>query len=586
MSQFLKFLFASCLGTLLAIGGSISILFLVGLSSSPSTEISSNSVLEIDLSNIVPELTDNIEQSGFGFNSESTALGVHDIVKLIRAAESDSKIKGLILRTEAPQVNPTTAYYISQVINEFAANSDKFVHAYGNYFSQTGYIIAASADSIMLNPNGLVDIRGYGSVIPYFKNFSEKTGVNFDVYHAGKFKSAIEPYYLDKVSDANRIQTQSYLNGYQQQLAQVISTQRDISIGQAHDIITKGLAENSNKAKALNLVDALTYFEDYEEGLEILLDDSTPNFLSLQEYYSSNPLTYVSSKNRIAIVYAEGTVTGNGDNKGEINMGVYEDVFEKIEKSKKIKAVILRVNSGGGSAFTSDVFLDRIKDLQTQGKMVVASFGNYAASGGYYIAASADHIIAEPTTLTGSIGVFSMMPNFNEFFADNLGVNWDTIGTGEHTFMYSSMVQKSPQDNRKLKAETERIYKEFKQIVADGRNMTPEEVEDIAQGRVWTGLQGLENGLVDQIGNLDDAIAYTSEKLELEDYKISTYPAITKTFWEELIAGFASGANAQLNTSQPEMATKLSQEVLNIINEVEAACEGPQARMPYSILIE
>ena len=584
MSQFLKFLFASCLGTILALGVMLFILFIVAASSAPQQVIPAKSVLKIELNNVVPEHTDNIEQSGFTM-SEGKTLGLHDIVKLIRKAKNDKNIAGLLIQTEMPQVRPATASYLSEVIKEFGDGSDKFVHAYGNYFTQSGYMIATSADSLLLNPNGLIDMRGYGTTIPYLKRFSEKTGINFDIYHAGKYKSAVEPYYLDKVSDANREQTHSFLRGYQDQLISCISKARELNEKTVREIIVHGQADNANAALQLGLVDKLSYFEDYEESLQDHLDVKKVSFISLEEYDSGVSKNAGSSKNKIAIIYAEGTVAGGGDARGEINMEVYEKVFEKIEKNKKIKTLVLRINSGGGSAFTSDVFLDRIQDIQDKGIKVIASFGDYAASGGYYIAASADYIFAEPTTLTGSIGVFAMMPNFNEFFDKHLGINWDTIGTGAHTFMYSPFIEKSAQDNIKLKNDTERIYAEFKKIVSDGRGLTLEEVETLAQGRVWTGIQGLENGLVDEIGNMDEAIAYAVEQAEIDDYKLIQYPLIKKTFWEEMISNFASTANTKLSSNTP-MTSKLGSQITTILSEVEAACETPQARMPIGVMVD
>ena len=582
MKQFFKFIFASCLGTILAMSLLFLIIFMASMASTPKTELPTKGILQLKLDGITPELTDNVERGQFDFES-TTTVGINDIVRLIRNAKDDSNIKGILLSTQSPNIAPATAYYISQVLEEFKNDSDKFVEAYGNYFTQSGYIMASSADTIRLNPNGLIDMRGYGTTIPYFKGFSEKWGIDFDVYHAGKYKSAIEPFYLNKSSAANREQTQEYLGDYQDQLAQVIAERRGLSEARAEQIIIEGLAKNAQSALDLGLVDRLDLYETFEESLQERLDVKKVSLVNMSEYLLANPKRTASNPNRIAVIYAEGEVAGGGEKRGDINMSVYEEVFEKLEKNDKVKAIVLRVNSPGGSAFTSDVFLNRIKDLQAQGKIVVASFGDYAASGGYYIAASADHIITEPTTLTGSIGVFSMMPNMNEFFDKELGIYWDTIGTGEHTFLYSTMINRSPQDNALLMSETERVYAQFRKVVADGRNMSIEAVHEVAQGRVWSGVDAMKTGLVDQIGNIDDAIKKAGELAEIESYKVMRYPVIEKTFWEQMLDGLAETTNAKFMKT-PKIESVISNELLDILSEVESACQEPQARLPYQII--
>jgi len=564
------------------------ILFFVifAAASSDTAEVApSEGILHLRLDHVIPELTDNVEQQTFSFES-TQSIGVNDIVRLIRKAKTDENIKGILLRTEVPQLRPATAKYIADVINEFKDGSNKFVDAYGNYFTQSGYLIACSADTIRLNPNGLVDMRGYGMTIPYFKDFSDRTGIEFDIYHAGKFKSAVEPYYLTKSSDANRLQSEKYLQAYHDQLATTISEYRSISIEKADEIITEGLAQNAEDALELGLVDRLQYYEDYEEYMQSYLGKKKLNLIELGTYLSSNPKWTASSKNKIAVIYAEGTVAGGGENRGDINMGIYEEVFEKIEKDSKYKAIVLRVNSPGGSAFTSDVFLERIKDLQSKGIVVVASFGDYAASGGYYIAASADEIVSEPTTLTGSIGVYSMMPSMNEFFDKHVGIDWDSIGTGKRTFLYSTMIERSDRDNAILQSETERTYHRFKSIVAEGRNMTIEEVDEIGQGRVWSGTDAIEIGLVDQLGTIDDAINLAAEKASYgNDYKVMNFPVIEKTFWEKMLDDVAKSTQTKLSAGV-SLESKLGHELLQIVQEIESACLEPQARLPFHIPVE
>ena len=285
------------------------------------------------------------------------------------------------------------------------------------------------------------------------------------------------------------------------------------------------------------------------------------------------------------MVYAEGPVAFGGKEKGTINMEVYGKLLDRLKKNKRIKAVVLRVNSPGGSSFTSDNFWKRIEDLKEAGKYVVASFGDYAASGGYYISAGADQIVSESTTLTGSIGAYSMMPDFYEASKDHLGINWDTIGTGKRTFIYSAFTPRSDSDNALLQAETERTYREFISVVAKGRGLTEEEVDEIGQGRVWSGSDALEIGLVDSIGTLQEAISIAALGAELDDYKVLEYPIIKKNFWEQLLDQVAAGT--QINMSIADSSMKIfSQHFKESLDQIEAACSEPQFRIPFHIPIQ
>lgn len=582
MKQFFKFIFASCLGSLLAIGVIFFILFAAATSSETIPPIESNSVLELRLNEAIPELTDNIAANQFGY-SEGGAIGLNDIIRLIRKASSDRKIGGLYLRTENVFVNPTTAYAIAREIDSFKA-SGKFVYAYGDYFTQSGYIIAAVADSIFLNPNGVVDLRGYGSARPYYEEFSEKTGIDFDVYHAGKYKSAIEPYYRGESSKENRFQTKRYLSSFHNALVEQIATHRDIEIDVVNEIITEGLSNNIENALNFGLVDEAFHAEDVEDKMSNALETSKCTLVNLETYYYNHPKDKSNNDNKIAVIYAEGEVASGGEIKGAISMDVYDEIFDRIEESSKIKAVVLRVNSPGGSSFTSDRFLKRVKDLKKAGKYVVASFGDYAASGGYYVAAEANRIISEPTCLTGSIGVFSMIPDFSEISEEEFGIHWDTIATGKRTFLYSTFVGRSAQDNALLMGETERVYEQFKKVVAEGRGLSLEEVEEVAQGRVWTGTDAIQAGLVDTLGSLSDAINIAVQEMGFEDdYKILEYPIIEKDFWDLLVENYAS--NILMDSKVDKVLSPLMKEMLLVVSSIEEASKTPQARMPYSIMV-
>lgn len=581
MKQFLKFTLATIVGVLIVVG--ILFFFFAGLmaSGAPDTAIKTNSVLHLKFDNVIPELTDNIPAGQFGA-SPTSAVGLNDITRLLETAAEDSKIEGILLQSEAVPANPTTAYSIARSIEQFKS-SGKFVIGYGNYFSQSSYIIASTADTLHLNPNGVVDLRGYGMAIPYYEDFSQKTGIDFDVYHAGRYKSAIEPYYRAKASADNKYQTHAYLQDYHDALADHIAEQRNLDAEQIDKIITEGLSNNADDAINYDLVDQLSYFDDIKDQIEDRLSSSDVNFITLEEYHLDRPKPSINNNNKVAVIYAEGTVEGGGEERGGITMDVYDEVFDRLEDNDKVKGIVLRVNSPGGSSFTSDRFWKRVKDLKAQGKYVVASFGDYAASGGYYVAAAADKIVTEPTTLTGSIGVFSMIPDFKELSEEELGIYWDTISTGKRTFLYSSFVSRSASENALLKAETERIYRQFKGIVAEGRDMSIEEVQEVAQGRVWSGVDALETGLVDTLGSLQDAIALAAKAVSYEDYKVLEYPIIEKTFFEKFIEGFAS--NVSITTPQQSVINNpVVEQLMEQIQLIDDACKTPQARLPLGML--
>ncbi len=579
MKQFVKFIFASCFGTLLAMGVLFLVLFAIGAGSAPKYKVAKNSVLELKFDQFMPELTDNVVQGQFSFN-EKEFIGLNDVRKLIRHAAEDDHISGILLKTESVLLNPTAALTLSNLMKEFA-ESGKFVWAYGNYFTQSGYLLASAADSIALNPNGIVDMRGFGMLTPYLKSFSEKTGIDFDVYYAGKYKSAVEPFYLSESSEANRFQTMSFLNEYQRAYVTHISKNRP----QADDVmnvIVEGLSNNAMDALDLGLVDELAYWSDFEKRMEVKLDDDKINYVDLQTYKKAARLSNPNHDDRVAVLYAEGDIGFSGDQKGVISMERYGKILDRIKNNKRIKALVLRVNSPGGSSFTSDVFWKKIEEIKKD-KVVIASFGNYAASGGYYISAGADKIVSEPTTLTGSIGVFSMIPDMNELFTEKLGINWDTIGTGKRTFMYSSLVSRSDDDNLLLMNETERIYAQFKNVVAQGRDLSTDEIEEVAQGRVWSGRQAVQAGLVDTLGSLDDAIAIAASEAGLDEYKILEYPVITKTFYEQLLTELMAGTETRgwLGFDTP---TRLSRDVSRLLDEIHRATEEPQARLPFHMI--
>lgn len=582
MKQFFKFFTASCLGVFAA----FAILFLIGMvmvsmASSKDTTVASNSILKLDFSRIIPEKTGNVKTDPWSMDANE-AIGLRDIRRIIRNAANDSNIEGIMLTHKDVSLGQATIKSIVDELNAFK-ESGKFIYAYGDYYGQSAYFINSTADSIFLNPNGMVDVKGYATMIPFFKNGMDKLGVKFDIFYAGNFKSATEPYRRTDMSEPNKLQTRTFLNGMLDVFQEQITTARGFDEATLDQIMNDYKGINAKSALSANLVDELIFWDRLQDRLRKKLgakENSKLEFIGLEEYKSKIELKNEGPRDsRVAIVYAEGTVGYGADEKGSISDKGYMKIFEKIRANDKIKAVVLRVNSGGGSALTSDIIHKEIEHLKSDGIPVVSSFGDYAASGGYYIAANSDTIVSMPNTLTGSIGVFSMLPNAQKMAKEKLGVNFDTVRTHQHAINMSPFLEMSPAQKEMMQSETEAIYDQFLDIVAQGRNMTVEEVHEIAQGRVWTGTAGKEIGLVDVIGDLDDAIKIAGEMAGLEKWKIKEYPSIEKEWYEDLLKGFSKGSSAQALIPDDELSKSLIQDY----NELKSLMDmkGPQCRVPY-----
>ncbi len=582
MKQFFKFLLASCLGTFLALGLLIFVTIMVGSAfSKKDTSVASGSVLLLELDNIIPEKTGNVNQGNFSFQSEK-AIGVFRIRDLIKKAQSDKNVKGIVYKAPAAGgAGLVTNAIIRDAIQEFRDSTDKFVYAYGDFYSNSSYLLASAADSIFSNPNGSVDINGYGAMIPFMKEGLDKLGVKMNVFYAGNFKSATEPFRRNDMSPANKLQTREYLTGYYNEFLEDVSLSRGTSPAKMKEVINQFDFDNIDKCIENNIIDGKAYWYEFEDMVRAKLDIAEGkdiNYISLSEYDSKKYISKGTSKNEIAVVYAEGEIQYDNEDKGVVSEVKYHEIFDKLRRSKNLKAVVLRVNSPGGSAFSSDAIWKEMKELQAKGIPVIASFGNYAASGGYYIAASADKIIADPYTLTGSIGVFSMLPNMTELMNDKLGINFDTVQTSPHAIALSPFFDVSEDEATMMQKFTDDMYQKFLSRVADGRDMTIDEVHEVAQGRVWTGRKAVELGLVDELGGMERALEIAAEMADLgTDYKVKEYPNIKKEVWEELLTEMMKGQSAQISLTGPE------KELWNKYQEVRSIMQyrEPMARLPF-----
>jgi len=584
MRQFLKFTLASCLGITLAFG--LLIFLMIGIATSatmaPQKTVKSNSVLEIALDYSPPELTNNVEASAMGLNS-GDIVGFQDILKLIRLAKSDDKISGIFLDPSRMGYGPVTGHDLLAALEDFK-ESGKFVLAYANFYGQGGYYLASVADTIMLNPIGGIDFRGFASFVPFFKDLMDKTGIKMHIYYAGQFKGATESFRRADMSPQNKMQTREYLEDAYGEFLIDISNVRGIDKSRLRSIADGLHSSDAKDALALGLIDMIAHEDEATDwmrrrsGLE---SGKKVVKISIEDYYTTKNLKQGTGNDRIAVVYAEGSIMHCDENYGTICDGQFVETLAKLRKSKKVKAVVLRVNSPGGSILAAENILREIVLLQEAGKSVVVSMGDYAASGGYYIACTADRIFASSNTLTGSIGVFTMIPNPNALIREKLGINFDTVRTTKHSASFSPFFDWSSEENAMMKKRTDDFYEFFLEKVSEGRDMTVDEVNDVAQGRIWTGKRALEHGLVDEIGDLQDAIKSAASLADLDEYKVMEYPKLMDP-WTKLITEFTQ-QSAQ-TTVDRYFNTKLRQQIPHF-DELRAliTTNGPVARLPVII---
>lgn len=582
MKQFFKFFTASCLGVFAA----LALIFLVGMivvssMSKTDTTVKKNSILKLDLARVIPEKSDNVKVSPLNLEA-SEAIGLRSLRRMLDMAANDDKIEGILLTSQSVSLGQANILSMIDALKKFK-ESGKWVYAYADYYSQGAYFLNSVADSIFLNPNGMVDVKGYGSIQPFFKNGMDKLGVKMNIFYAGDFKSATEPFRREDMSANNKLQVREFLNGMLDVFVDQVTEARGFSRADLDNIMNEYKGGNAKTALESNLVDELIYFDNLEDRLREKLgmkDEKKISYIDIEEYKLKKPLVEKGPfDSRVAVVYAEGTVGYGNDDLGAITDKKYMKIFDDIRRNDKIKAVVLRVNSGGGSALTSDIIWDEIAHLKSDGIPVVSSFGDVAASGGYYIAANSDTIVAMPNTLTGSIGVFMMFPNFTELSNDRLGVQWDSVKTHPFAINMNPMVNLTEGEKVLMQRETDKIYDQFLRVVAEGRGMSKEQVHEVAQGRVWTGLKAKEIGLVDEIGDLDDAIRIASEMAGLEEYRVKEFPIIEKPWYQDFIKGMNQSAAAKAVLPQDPMSKQLLKEYKATKELMEST--GIQARMPY-----
>ena len=492
---------------------------------SSTTIVEPKSVLKIDLSESIVDQPVNDPLAGFDPMSMNVQKSVSNmqVMRAIEAASIDDNIEGIYINlTGAGTASAALLEEMRGYIETFKGEG-KFVIAYGETYSQGGYYLASMADSIYLNPVGEMDWRGMAMPVVFYKGALDKLGIEPQVFRHGTFKSAVEPYILNRMSPENRTQMETIANSIWGTMVEDIAEERNLSIDSLNMFATDLTAMMAEDALANRMVDGLKYEDEVEdilrEKLELDADEDIP-MVTLGEYIAANPYTPTYSDNKIEVIYAEGQIVQGTSEQGTLGSTTLADQLAEARLDEEVKAVVLRVNSPGGSALASEVIW-REMELLRQQKPVIVSMGDYAASGGYYISAPADAIVADATTLTGSIGVFGLMFNAEKALNNKLGVTIDVAKTNPSADMGMPFRAVSSNERTKIMRSIEQVYSTFVNHVADGRNMTFDSVDAIGQGRVWTGNDGNRIGLVDQIGGLQYAIAVAADKAEcLDDYMV------------------------------------------------------------------
>jgi protease-4 len=582
----MKNFFLSFFGALTAliVFAILAIVFIVAIASAASskqeTTVAANSVLVIDLSRSYLEqqpLNPLAEISG---DPDSRTPSLYELVSMIKHATTDASIRGIYIKSNASANGFASAEALRDALNDFKKNK-KFVIAYGDYITQGAYYVASVADKVYCNPKGMFQWKGMAVELSFMKRTLEKLEIHPQIFYAGKFKSATEPLREEKMTDANRLQTTVLLNDIYGEMLSSIGKSRNIDTATLSKLANEMAIETVEDAVKYKLIDAAKYDDQVKAEIREKLGlkkDAAISFISTGKYADAINLFHSSSKDRIAVIYAEGEIVYGKGEDGQIGSDDFRKMISKVRTDNNVKAVVLRVNSPGGSSLASEIIWRELSLLKKE-KPLIVSMGNYAASGGYYISCDADSIFAEPNTLTGSIGVFSILPDISGFMTNKLGITFDGVKTGNYADFPTITRPLTDAEKSIMQRMVDNIYTDFKTRVSAGRKKEIGFVDSIAQGRVWTGKRAIEVGLVDRLGNMDDALAAAAKLAKLKDYKIKQYPE-PKSFWEQL---FKDKSSTVVNE---KIKAEIGEENFNYwkqLKYVRQTMGTTQARMPFDI---
>ena len=582
MKTFFKTFFASLLA--LFIFSLLGFLILLGIAGSFSKEeqktIEPNSVLVIDVAEDFLEQTKSDPFSEIINKKKGKVPSLSELIGLIKNAKKDSTIKGIYIKCQQNPNGYATTEEIRKALVDFKA-SKKFIIAYGETITQKGYWIGNVADEIYTHPQGGVEFNGFSYETLFLKGLLDKLEVKPEVFYAGKFKSATEPFRYAQMSEANKLQTGVWLNALYTNFLDGVAEKRKIDLVTLKAMANEGKIQNANDALQNHLVDGLLYDDQVKKIIAKKVHvqkEKSISFVGLDDYAASVALRG-SGSGKIAVIYADGDIEMGKDQKGAIASDDYRALLQKLRNDATINAVVLRVNSPGGSSLASDIIWREI-DLLKKEKPVVVSMGNYAASGGYYISCGADSIYADANTITGSIGVFSVIPNVEMFMKNKLGITFDRVKTGQYADMPSATRTLNATEQRFMQASVDSIYTTFKSRVASGRKKSVSYIDSIAQGRVWIGTDAVKVGLVDKIGTLNEAIAAAAGLAHVKGYSIKSYPE-HKSFIEEFIDGYEN--SVKIKAIKEEIGVAQWQ-TLQQVKGVQQMMGQPQARLPIFVV--
>jgi len=585
MKSFFKYLLATIVGVLL----SFLLIFLIMMgiagsmvsSADKAVEVKDNSILYMDLKN---EIVDRASSNPFETFDLATFepqknLGLNEILKAIAKAKDDPRIKGILLEFDVVNAGAATTGEIREALREFK-ESGKFVVSYSDTYSQKAYYLASVADSIYLNPEGMVEWLGLRSEIMFYKKALEKLDVEPQIIRHGKFKSAVEPFMSERMSPENREQTLTYLSSIWGSWVDEISKSRNIAVAELNRLADNMEVYDGKSCMKSKLVDSLIYKDQLLEKLKAFTgipENRNLNTVTLEKYFKVPPVKKTAfSKNKIAVIYAQGEIgMGDGSNTAIGSEGLSKAI-RQARRDSTIKAIVFRINSPGGSALASEVIWREV-ELAGQAKPLVVSMGDVAASGGYYIASPATTILASPTTITGSIGVFGLFFNLQKTLDKKLGINVDVVKTNAHSDFFSMFRPMTAEEKAVGQRFVEQTYQTFIGHVSQGRGIPVERVDEIGQGRVWSGANAKEIKLVDDFGGLTAAIKLAAEKANLDTYRLVELPK-QKSPFEELLKGFTTEAKAMLVKDDLGKGYKYYNRVMQMVEN-----QGVQARIPYDV---
>ncbi len=585
--NFFKTFFASCLGAIVAflILGFLSVLFfstlLGSLSSESLTVVPDKSVLHLKLD--VPITENEIEDpfEGLPIPGAVSSLGLIPLKRSIEHAKTDPKIQGIYLEVSTFMSGYGVAREIRESLLDFKA-SGKWIIAYSEFYTEASYYIASAADQVYVHPEGEIEFNGLAAEVTFFKKLFDKLEIKPQIFRVGDFKSAVEPFMLDRMSAENKMQLDELISDIHATMLNDIATDRGVAVEKLTEISDNMVVTNTQLAHTHGLVDSVLYFDQVQDELKQRLGVDENTSISLVKFnkYKKSFSNYSSSKNEIAVIVADGDILPGKASTGIIGSDTFAEELRKARTNDRVKAIVLRINSPGGSALASDVMWREVK-LATETKPVIASMSDYAASGGYYLAMACDTIVAQPSTITGSIGVFSVLFDLSSFMNNKLGITFDEVKTGEVGEMITVTRPLTEVEKSIWQKRTNEIYDVFTAKAAEGRGLPVDELKKVASGRVWTGTQAKDRGLVDVLGNFNDAVKIAADKAGVsDDYKLRYYP-VQKSFLEEWLSGMEE--NAQTKALQKSFGEheRVFRELQKLNNY-----QGAQTRMPFELVVK